>query len=136
MQLSFTYTFDHGGDETFCCYTIPYTYSDMKLHLEKVQRAQRHEETKIVKIESIGKSLGGLNIPILKIQSKPDLPIVFIIGRQHSGETYSSFVIHGLINFLLGPEEKARDLRESYAWWICPMVNPDGAVIGNYRTNL
>jgi hypothetical protein len=26
--------------------------------------------------------------------------VIMIIGRQHSGETYSSFIIHGLINFL------------------------------------
>ena len=52
-----------------------------------------------------------------------------IIGRQHSGETYSSFIIHGLINFLLSTETE-------FEWWILPMVNPDGVVIGNYRANL
>jgi len=36
MQLSFNYTFEKGGDEVFCCYTIPYTFSDMNLHLEKI----------------------------------------------------------------------------------------------------
>jgi len=59
-----------------------------------------------------------------------------VIGRQHSGETYSSFVIHGLMNFLVSENEKAARLREQYEWWILPIVNPDGVVIGNYRSNL
>ena len=29
MQLSFNYTFEYAGDEVFCCYTIPYTYTEM-----------------------------------------------------------------------------------------------------------
>jgi len=27
-------------------------------------------------------------------------------------------------------------MREQFEWWILPMVNPDGVVIGNYRCNL
>ena len=70
----------------------------------------------------------------MKIGEGKDLPVVMVIGRQHSGETHSSFIIHGLINFLLGKD--AYSLRERFEWWILPMVNPDGVVLGNYRTNL
>lgn len=59
-----------------------------------------------------------------------------MIGRQHSGETHSSFVIHGFINFLLSQELLANKLRDEYEFWILPMVNPDGVVLGNYRCNL
>lgn len=58
------------------------------------------------------------------------------MGRQHSGETHSSFIIHGLINFLVSRDRKAIELRNYFEWWILPIVNPDGVVIGNYRTNL
>ena len=27
-------------------------------------------------------------------------------------------------------------MRDQFEWWILPQVNPDGIVIGNYRTNL
>jgi len=30
----------------------------------------------------------------------------------------------------------AHKLREVFEWWICPVVNPDGVICGNYRTNL
>jgi murein tripeptide amidase MpaA len=58
------------------------------------------------------------------------------MGRQHSGETHSSFIIHGLVNFLLSRTREAHQMRKDYDWWILPMVNPDGIVIGNYRCNL
>lgn len=34
-------------------------------------------------------------------------PIIYIIGRQHSGETPSSFVLEGIINFLLSSRLEA-----------------------------
>lgn len=46
-------------------------------------------------------------MPIVKIANKPTddeekvRPIIVIIGRVHPSETYSSFVIHGLLNHLL-----------------------------------
>ena len=45
-------------------------------------------------------------------------------------------MIHGLINFLVSDNAKAARLREQYEWWVLPIVNPDGVVIGNYRSNL
>merc|ERR1719253_1555083 len=53
---------------------------------------------------------------------------------MHSGETHSSFVVHGLINFLLSKDFTANKLRKEFEWWILPAVNPDGIVIGNYRS--
>jgi murein tripeptide amidase MpaA len=63
-------------------------------------------------------------------------PVIVIIGRQHCGETHSSFIIHGLLNFLISRNIVAHKLREVFEWWIMPVVNPDGIVAGNYRTNL
>merc|ERR1740139_26579 len=87
-------------------------------------------------ITNIGKSVGNLNIPIVRISNEKNLPVIIVIGRQHSGETHSSFIIHGLINFLLSKNMMAHKLREVFDWWICPVVNPDGIICGNYRTNL
>jgi len=62
-------------------------------------------------------------------------PVIMVIGRQHSGETHSSFIIHGLINFLISRNPFANKLRSEYEFWVIPMANPDGIIIGNYRTN-
>ena len=37
MQLSFNFTFMIGGDEVFCCYTVPYTYTEMLYHLKEIK---------------------------------------------------------------------------------------------------
>jgi len=85
-------------------------------------------------------SLGGLDIPLLKIrnvmQDQAERPIIVIIARQHTGETYSSFILHGFINHLVAKNIISHKMRDEFEFWILPVVNPDGVVIGNYRSNL
>jgi hypothetical protein len=69
MQLAFTFDFEYGGDEIFCCYTIPYSYSDMQLHLNELKLLVRDTGAQFLKFSSIGKSIGGLCVPIVKITS-------------------------------------------------------------------
>ena len=59
--------------------------------------------------------------------------IVFITARVHPGETPSSWVCQGIIDFLLSDDPAARVLRDSVIFKIVPMLNPDGVVRGNYR---
>lgn len=79
-------------------------------------------------------------MPLIKITNQdkkknPHKPTVVIVGRQHSGETHSSFIIHGMINFLLSRDVLSHKLREHLEFWFLPMVNPDGIITGNYRCN-
>ena len=60
---------------------------------------------------------------------------VIMIARQHPGETVGSYVIKGCIDFLLGDSEEAQKLRELYNFYIFPMMNPDGVLVGNSRTS-
>jgi hypothetical protein len=62
--------------------------------------------------------------------------IVFLTGRIHPGETNSSWIMHGLINFLIGPSQVARQLRDKCIFYLIPMMNTDGVIIGNQRTDL
>ena len=55
------------------------------------------------------------------------------MGRIHSGETVSSFMIQGAIEFLLNPCKTAEFLRKNFVFKIVPMLNPDGVNAGNYR---
>lgn len=94
-----------------------------------------------MRFESIGSSNGNIDVPIIKISNKSktlgweEKPVIFIIGRQHCGETHSSFIIHGFINFLISREVICHKMRDMFEFWICPIVNPDGVVGGNYRCN-
>ena len=67
--------------------------------------------------------------------SKITKKTVFLIARQHPGETVGSHVIKGCIDFLLGDSEEAQKLREIYNFQIFPIMNPDGVLVGNSRTS-
>ena len=58
---------------------------------------------------------------------------VIICGRVHPGETNSSWILHGMIDYLISKD--AGHLRDSLVFKIVPMINPDGVVAGNYRTS-
>ena len=95
---------------------------------------------KIWEIKSLGKSLGGLNIPFIEITnyncSKIELArrkIVLICGRVHPGEANASWITHRIIDYLLSKSQIAKGLRNRVIFQIVPMINPDGVVVGNHR---
>ena len=61
---------------------------------------------------------------------------IIITGRVHPGESNSSFIMHGTLEFLISEEEGAKYLRNNFVFKIVPMLNPDGVIIGNYRCSL
>jgi cytosolic carboxypeptidase protein 5 len=61
-------------------------------------------------------------------------PIVFLTARVHPGESPASFVLNGIINFILNESsEQARIIREKFVFKIIPILNPDGVYRGYYR---
>lgn len=61
---------------------------------------------------------------------------IILTGRVHPGETQASWMMQGLIDYLIGDDENAKYLRETFVFKIVPMQNPDGVIIGNYRCSL
>lgn len=59
-----------------------------------------------------------------------------MLGRQHPGETTGSFMMEGIIDYLLSEREEACFLRNNYIIKIIPMMNIDGVVHGNSRAEL
>lgn len=59
----------------------------------------------------------------------------FIVSaRVHPGETFSSFVLDGFLDFILCEHDpRAALLRSKFVFKIIPMLNPDGCYRGNYR---
>ena len=62
--------------------------------------------------------------------------IKILTARVHPGESNASYIIEGVISYLLSNEETAIFLRDKYVFKIVPMLNPDGVIIGNYRCSL
>ena len=61
---------------------------------------------------------------------------VLIIARMRPGDACTSFVVEGVMNFLFSDENKAIFLLDFFEFYIFPMVNPDGVMMGNNRVNL
>ena len=61
--------------------------------------------------------------------------VVFLSARVHPGETPSSFVLNGFIDFILSDDARAIKLRNQFVFKIVPMLNPDGVARGHYRSD-
>jgi murein tripeptide amidase MpaA len=61
---------------------------------------------------------------------------VVISARAHPGESNGSFMMEGFLKFICGDTHMAINLRKSVVFKIVPMMNPDGVILGNYRTGL
>ena len=62
--------------------------------------------------------------------------VVWIIGRQHPGESMASWWMEGFVRRLLDPEDPvARRVLRRAVVYVVPNMNPDGAIRGHLRTN-
>uniref|UniRef100_A0A4W5L3U2 Cytosolic carboxypeptidase 1 n=1 Tax=Hucho hucho TaxID=62062 RepID=A0A4W5L3U2_9TELE len=144
--MTFSMTFNHKDDVCYFAYHYPYTYSTLKMHLQKLE-ALRTPQT-YLREDVLCETLGGNSCPLLTITAMPEStsndqicqfrnrPLVFLSSRVHPGETNASWVMKGTLEFLMGSSPLAQSLREAYIFKIVPMLNPDGVVNGNHRCSL
>jgi hypothetical protein len=59
-------------------------------------------------------------------------PGLFLLARQHAGETPGSWVLDGILRFLASDEPEAREIRSTVDVWAAPFVDLDGVVDGDY----
>ena len=117
-------------DKIYVSYSIPYTYTRLTSFFSKFE---------MLKKEELCRTIGGVQVPLFKISdwtSGEDKPHVILTGRVHPGETHASFLVEGLVQFLLSPDEYAQKLRQRLVFLVVPMLNPDGVILGNSRCSL
>ncbi|XP_042586100.1 cytosolic carboxypeptidase 1 [Cyprinus carpio] len=146
FTLTFTVTFQHKDDVCYFAYHYPYTYSMLKMHLQKLSALRTAQI--YYRQDDLCETLGGNSCPLLTITAMPgsssndpisqfrSRPVVFLSARVHPGETNSSWVMKGTLEYLMSCSPQAQSLRESYIFKIIPMLNPDGVINGNHRCSL
>ena len=137
-----TFSFDLNKITTdekyvYFAYCYPYTFTQLDSFLISLNSYKD-----ILRFDQIGKTLEGNSLHMLIItnfnDSFDDLAnkkAVILTSRVHPGESNGSYVIKGVIEFLLSSDPIAKNLRSNFIFKIIPMLNPDGVIHGNFRMN-
>lgn len=118
-------------DSVYYAYFEPYSY---ERHLDLIASV---ELSPFAAVDCLGGTVEGRDIDRITVgRAAPGQVPVWIIARQHPGETMAEWFIEGLLERLLDAADPiARRIRERAVLHIVPNVNPDGAIHGNLRTN-
>ncbi|CAF1315913.1 unnamed protein product [Adineta ricciae] len=137
FELDFQLEFAHSGDTCYIAHCFPYTYSDLKDDLEYLSRTRPCD---VFRQEVLCESQAGNSCFMVTVTDE-SVPInkkkfVFISARIHPGETNSSFMMRGVLEYITSNDKIAQKLRSQIVFKIIPMLNPDGVIVGNYRCSL
>lgn len=119
------------SNSVYYAYFEPYSHEQ---HLNLLGEAQG---SGLCQIDDLGSTVQGRDINLLTIghQTESDLKI-WVIARQHPGETMAEWFIEGFLSRLLDHQDPtARALLDKATFYVVPNMNPDGAFLGNLRTN-
>ncbi len=118
-------------NHVYVAYFTPYSY---ERHLDLVYWAQNHDQCEVT---TLGATLDGRDMSLLSIgEPSDDKKKIWVIARQHPGETMAEWFIEGLLHKLLDDEDAhAAALLSHAVFYVVPNMNPDGSVRGHLRTN-
>eukprot|EP00656_Telonema_subtile_P049790 TRINITY_DN6270_c0_g1_i4.p1 TRINITY_DN6270_c0_g1~~TRINITY_DN6270_c0_g1_i4.p1 ORF type:complete len:1159 (+),score=278.37 TRINITY_DN6270_c0_g1_i4:291-3767(+) len=137
--LTFTVKFESASSH-YLAYCFPYTMLDLRSDL--VRWLSDRDRNKLLQHYLLGNTIGKVDQDMLVIadptaKHTTDTPVIVLSGRVHPGETNSSYVMRGLVDWLTDPTDPAAlMLRKQYRIMVVPMLNPDGVICGNYRCSL
>jgi hypothetical protein len=110
----------------------PYTFTDVNEYIQSIRSSP------YIDIRIPGYSQQGKPIYVIKITDST-VPVsgkkrIFMHARTHPAETCPSFLIEGMIRFLLSGTREASEILAGFEFYIFPMQNVDGVIAGNYRS--
>ncbi len=131
-----TVQFTPDTNSVYLAYFEPYSW---ERHLDLIGSAAASEH---VTLERLGATLDGRDIDVLHITDAgspvpaADRRQIWLIARQHPGETMAEWFVEGLLERLLDSSDPvSRVLLSRCVFHVVPNMNPDGSVRGNLRTN-
>ncbi len=128
-ELKFSITPEHNS--VYFAYFAPFSYEQ---HLDMVNMAQGSD---FCVLESLGETVEGRDIDFLTIgEPTEEKKKIWIIARQHPGESMASWFMSGLIGRLLDEDDAvSRSVLEKAVFYLVPNMNIDGSMAGNLRAN-
>jgi hypothetical protein len=141
FTLSFTLEFPEDDDTVYLAHCYPFSTRDLAVHLDSLE--QDPARRRLLRRTVLCRTLAGNEMEALCITSpagsaeeQAARPVVVLSARVHPGETNSSWMMKGALDFLTSSAPDAAALRGLAEFRCAPMLNPDGVANGNYRCNL
>jgi murein tripeptide amidase MpaA len=115
----------------YYAYFAPYSYERHMDLLHNIQLAPN------CRLEHLGLTLDGRDMTLAIIGDEQTAKRkVWVIGRQHPGETMAEWLIEGFLGRMLDQADPvANELLNNTVFYIVPNMNPDGSARGHLRTN-
>lgn len=120
----------------YFAYFEPYSYEQ---HLDFLGGASVSPH---VTLERLGSTVEGRDMTMMQVTDaygttpQAEKTKVWLLARQHPGETMAEWFAEGFMERLLDPDDSvSRVLLDRCVFYVVPNMNPDGAVRGNLRTN-
>jgi len=119
------------GATFWVAHTPPYTEQHLaRLRMEAARHPAFREEV-------IGKSAQGRHLLLWTIGAgDKSRKTAWLMFRQHSWESGSSWTGEGAVRRLLAGDGVAKQMRDGVTWKILPMCDPDGVSRGGVRFNV
>jgi murein tripeptide amidase MpaA len=118
----FTFTVPTPDGAASVAYCYPYSNADLNAFLDRLSPVAHYQRTELCR------TAGGRPVPLLCFGDERTATCsVWVIARQHSGETPASYTAEGLIEGLISEPEGAQA-----AIYVAPCLNVDGVALGRY----
>lgn len=120
-------------------FSQPYTFTDLQMHFQALENSPNRAcylTKELLCYTLLENPCDILTITSTKSTKGIQKKGVIFTARVHPGETVGSWMIKGVIDFLLSEDKIAEQLRDNYVFKIVPMLNPDGVIQGNYRSSI
>ncbi len=110
------------ANRLWIAHQAPYTNQNWNRFRRELRGAARSE---------IGKTVQGRPIELITIGSGPR--VIWILARQHSWESGTSWMLEGALRWL--SSRSGEPMRRDFTWKIIPVGDPDGIARGGVRYN-
>lgn len=123
-------TLEATAEKVYYAYSVPYPLTRHSALLQQVAAIPTAQ------LEVLGQTAQGRDISLLRIGSAAsEAKKIWLIARQHPGETMAQWIAEGIILQLAEHFAKQHANSSAVSFYIVANMNPDGTALGNHRTN-